>query len=124
MSLTRDELEAVTAPFLASDLALEVRSVYDERLTAGEGPGPATAAVFESFRNLLGDPDEGPVIFLAVAAIQLREGQLLDPIRDAALSLIDSGDAQRAWRPSTHDVLRDRRVALAQLAELLRPEKD
>lgn len=120
MALTRDEIEDVTAPFLAADLAMEVRSVYDERLSAGEGPGPATAAVFETFRNVLSDPDDGPVVFLAVAAVQLREGQLLEPIRDAALALIDSGDAQRAWRPMDANVHRDRREALKQIAELLR----
>ena len=122
MSLTRDEIDEITAPFLASDLAMEVRGVYDERLTAGEGAGPATAAAFESFRSLLTDPDDGPVIFLALAAIQLREKDLLDPIRDAALSLIDSGDAQRAYRPNDANINRDRRTALAQLAELLRGE--
>ena len=76
--------------------------------------------MFETFRNLLADPDDGPVVFLAIAAVQLREHHLLDPIRDAALSLIDSGDAQRAWRPVTADVARDRRAFLAQLAALLR----
>lgn len=122
MALTRDEIEALTAPFLAADLAMEVRGVYDERLTAGEGPGPATAAVFDGFRSLLADPDEGPVVFLAVAAIQLRENHLLEPIRDAALALIDSGDAQRAWRPNDHNVNRDRKQALASLADMLRGE--
>ncbi|HEX8325447.1 MAG TPA: hypothetical protein VF595_16205 [Tepidisphaeraceae bacterium] len=122
MSLSRDEIDEITAPFLAADLAMEVRSVYDERLTAGEAPGPATASVFETFRNVLADADDGPVVFLAIAAIQLREHHLLDPIRDAALALIDSGDAQRAWRPMEASVNRDRKQALEQLASVLRGE--
>lgn len=123
MALTRDEIDDVTAPFLASDMAMEVRGVYDERLTAGEGAGPATAAVFDRFRGVLTDADDGPVVFLALASVQLREGHLLDPIRDAALALIDSGDAGRAYRPSEAAVHRDRKVALEQLAALLRGDE-
>lgn len=117
--LSRDELDELTAPFLATDMALEVRNVYDDQLTAGEGHGVATAAVFAAFRNVLDDPDDGPVVFLAIAAIQLRERAILEPIREAALALITSGDAQKAYRPVDANVSRDRKAALNQLAGLL-----
>ncbi len=115
-----DELESLTAPFLASDLAAEVANVYLERTAVGVGPGEATAAVIQAFRDLLGDPDEGPVIFLALASAQLRQGRTVKPVRDAALSLIDSGDAQRAWRQPDAGIAVQRRAALAALAERLR----
>ncbi|MGC4034012.1 MAG: hypothetical protein QM754_20215 [Tepidisphaeraceae bacterium] len=117
--MTRDEIEELTAPFLAADLAIDVRSVYDDHLTAGESHGMATAAVFATFRNVLDDPDDGPVVFLAIAAIQLRERAVLEPIRDAAIALITSGDAQKAYRPADANISRDRKVALNQLAGLL-----
>ena len=117
--MDREELDNITAPFLASDLAVEVRNVYFEHAGTGIGPGAATAAVFDAFRNLLDDPNEGPVIFLALAALQLQSGQLLDPIRDAALALIESGDAARAWRPFDVTTNLARREALANFAALL-----
>jgi hypothetical protein len=41
-----DDLYALTAPFLASDLALEVQNIYTERADVGIHPGHATQAVF------------------------------------------------------------------------------
>jgi len=115
-----DEIETLTAPFLASDLAMEVASVYHEHTGVGVGAGEATAAVISTFRELLADPDEGPVIFLALAATQLREGRLVEPVRDAAIALIESGDAQRAWRQTDATISIQRRTALAAVAEQLR----
>lgn len=112
-----EELEAIVAPFLASDLARDVANVYGERRHYNVDIGFATQAVFEHFRELLNDPDEGPVIFLAVTALQLRDGVLLQPIKEAALALIDSGDAQRAWRQIDVTINRQRRSALAALRE-------
>ena len=113
-------METLTAPFLASDLAMEVASVYHEHTGVGVGAGEATAAVISTFRELLADPDEGPVIFLALAATQLREGRLVEPVRDAAIALIESGDAQRAWRQTDATISIQRRTALAAVAEQLR----
>ncbi len=115
-----DEIETLTAPFLASDLAMEVASVYHEHTGVGVGAGEATAAVISTFRELLADPDEGPVIFLALAATQLREGRLVEPVRDAAIALIESGDAQRAWRQTDATISIQRRAALAAVEEQLR----
>ena len=115
-----DEIETLTAPFLASDLAMEVASVYHEHTGVGVGAGEATAAVISTFRELLADPDEGPVIFLALAATQLREGRLVEPVRDAAIALIESGDAQRAWRQTDATISIQRRTALAAVEEQLR----
>jgi hypothetical protein len=114
-----DEIDLLTAPFLASDLAAEVRSVYYEHAGVGTGAGPATAAVFDTFRELLADSNEGPVVLLALAALQVRDGLVLEPIRDAALALIESGDANRAWRPLDAVMIRQRKEALTRFAELL-----
>ena len=80
--MDREEIDNITAPFLASDLAVEVRNVYFEHAGTGIGPGAATAAVFDAFRNLLDDPNEGPVIFLALgAAVAERPTARPDPRR-------------------------------------------
>jgi hypothetical protein len=74
---------------------------------------------FETFGGLLADPNEGPVVFLALASLQLRRGQVLGPMRDAAIALIDSGDANRAWRQTDAVLNVARKAALRQLAEAL-----
>ncbi|HEY0008047.1 MAG TPA: hypothetical protein VGB55_04935 [Tepidisphaeraceae bacterium] len=115
-----EDVDEVTAPFLVSDLAQEVRSLLLEHSPHGADIGPATAVVFETFGELLRDPNDGPVIFLAVAAWQLQNQQLLEPIRDAALALIDSGDAQRAYRQTDATIDLQKKTALTKLAAALR----
>jgi hypothetical protein len=118
-----ENLDEICAPFLASDLALEVRNLMLEHAPHGADIGPATAQVFSVFGDLLRDPNDGPVIFLAVAAWQLQNLQLLAPVRDAALHLIDNGDANRAYRRPDADAVIARKTALAKFAEALREAK-
>ena len=113
------QLHDLTAPFLAADLAQEVANLYLEHAGSGVDPGHATAAVFDAFRDLIADADEGPVILLAIAALQLRRGQMLPPVRQAALALIETGDAARAWRQGDGAMHRQRMEALEQLRTLL-----
>jgi len=65
-----------------------------EGLSAGE----ATAALVENYRTAIGDPDEGPVFWLALALTQWKIGRLQDEIRDHALSVIESGADLHRWR--------------------------
>jgi hypothetical protein len=117
--MTDDALEEIILPFLTADLARDVATVYLERRQQGVDPGYATQGVFETFRDLLVDPNEGPVVFLAIAALQLREGVVLGAIRDGAIAMIDSGEAQRAWRQTDVTINNQRRAALKALAERL-----
>ena len=112
-----DELETLTRPFLESDLSREVASVFFDHIDAGTGA--ATAAVVEAFRDLLADTNEGPVIFMALAALQVRRRRVLVPVRDAVLSMIDTGDADRAWRSPDWQLRSQRKTALAQLVDAL-----
>jgi hypothetical protein len=115
-----EELEGIIAPFLEADLARDVANVYLDQSVGGLHPGVATAGVFEAFRELLDDPNEGPVIFLALASMQLRRGKVLAPVRDVCLELIESGDAQRAWRRIDPKLNEAKRKALDALATRLR----
>ena len=115
-----ETLQDITTPFLQSDLAQDVRNVYFEQTGHGLDTGPATYAVFQRFADLLQDANEGPVILLALAALQLQQGNVLQPIRDAALALIDDGSAARAWRQNEPALVKRRSAALKALADHLR----
>lgn len=113
--VTEDDYEQ----FFTSDLAAEVRREYYQRAGHGIPDVDATRDVLHLFRDLLADPQEGPVIFLALAALQLQVGRLLPFVRDTALELIQTGEARRAY-PTTDPVLnRKRKELLAMLEEEL-----
>jgi hypothetical protein len=107
------------AALLASDLAAEVRTQFNTCLDQGENTTAATAHVFAAFRSALDSPHTGPVVLLALAVLQLREGSLNAVIRDAALDLIDSGEAMAAF-PAAADARRERRELLKRFAIQLR----
>jgi hypothetical protein len=106
--VTDDEL----LPFFASDVAAEVRREFELRANHGVSVQEATGDVLGLFRDLLDDPHEGPVVFLALAALQLRDGRVMPFIRDAALDLIRTGEAKRAYASTDPTVTQQRRKLL------------
>lgn len=88
---------------LASDLAREVAGEFDFAREAGGSVPDASAAVIGRFHSLLSAADEGPVVILALAALQLREGFVQPVIGEAALDLLDSGEAMRAFAVESVD---------------------
>ncbi|HEX8915731.1 MAG TPA: hypothetical protein VF796_25480 [Humisphaera sp.] len=108
--MTDDELE----PIFASDLAGEVRREFNGRVLDFGVPVPlATRDVLGAFRDLLADPHEGPVVFLALAALQYKVGRLMPFIRETALDLIRTGEAKRAYASTDPNVSQQRRKLLA-----------
>jgi hypothetical protein len=113
--VTDSELE----PFFASDLAAEVRREYFSHTEHGIPTGEATHHVLATFRDLLDDPHDGPVVFLALAAMQIRDGYVLPIIRETALELINTGVAKRAYASSDLSITRQRKDLLASLLAAL-----
>ncbi len=110
----------VATALLSSDLAQEVRAEFEGRMAVGLPVPTATAHAFARFRTALADADDGPVVILALAALQWREGYVQAVIRDAAVDLIDSGEAMAAYRSADGAVRRERAQLLEAFAELLR----
>ena len=107
-------------PLFASDLAQEVRREFDVRAVEHMVPVPeATRAVLGHFSHLLTDPDAGPVIFLALAGLQYKAGRLMPFIRDAAVDLIQTGEARRAYATADPNLAVQRKKLLATLQEML-----
>lgn len=105
--------------FYASDLAAEVRREYAMRVDHGIGVDDATRDVLAIFSEMLGDPQEGPVIFLAMAAAQLQDGRVMPFVRDAAVDLINTGEARRAYASNDPSVQKQRKALLERLAAAL-----
>jgi hypothetical protein len=109
--VTDDELE----PLFASDLAAEVRREFSGRTDHGIPVPDATRDVLAHFSDLLADPQEGPVVFLALAGLQFRLRRLMPFVRDAALELIRTGEARRAYPTTDPTMNRQRKQLLATL---------
>ena len=105
---------------LASDLAAEVKAEFLAKIDRGQSVAVATQAAFVAFRDALASPNDGPVVLLALAALQWREGQLQAVIRDAAVDLIDSGEALAAYKTADAATRKGRRDLLEAFAEQLR----
>ena len=110
----------VATALLSSDLAQEVRAEFEGRVSVGLPVPTATAHAFARFRTALSDPDDGPVVILALAALQWREGVVQAVIRDAAVDLIDSGEATAAHRSADATARRARARLLDAFADVLR----
>ncbi len=114
-------LVELLGPLLGSDLAIEVDAEFSARCQTGSDVSAASARVFERFRAALSSPQDGPVVLIALAALQLREGYLQSVIRDAAVDLIQSGEALNAYRSfdsgqrkALRDVLEEFEILLTQ----------
>lgn len=106
-------------PFFSSDLAAEVRREYTSRVDHGVPIADATRDTLAVFRDLLADPQEGPVVFLALAALQVQDRRLTSFVRDTALDLIGTGEAKRAYANTDSTISRQRKELLEKLEAAL-----
>lgn len=103
----------------ASDLAQDVRAEFSERRGYGLSVADATGATVAAFRHLLGRPDEGPVVIVALAALQLRDGALDATFREAAIDLLREGHDFQPRAEENPSARRDRQRLRQELLELL-----
>jgi hypothetical protein len=105
------------------DVACNIRAQYRALLRDGKAPAQATRAVLRDWQPALGDAEDGPVIWLALAAIQCRYGCLEPRVKARALAVIANGSDLEHWRATGNPALvRSRIAVLARLrAKLAAP---
>src|SRR4051812_28049419 len=79
------------------DVASDVRSTFEDELEGGGSVAHATAVVLREWSEAFEDENDGPIVWLALAALQLDRGQLQGRVRNEALAVIDAGNNQRRW---------------------------
>ena len=67
------------------DMALDVRNAFEDALATGATLPEATDQVLEQFADALDDTDDRPVVYLALAALQLERGAVQPEIQEKAL---------------------------------------
>jgi hypothetical protein len=85
---------------LSDDTALDVRNDWRDLLGEGLDAETATARLLVQWGQSANDPDEGPVLWLALAAAQVGTGRLTEAVRQRALFILDSGADLRRWEGS------------------------
>ena len=103
----------------ASDLAQDVRAEFNARRDEGASVADATGAVVAAFRHLLEREAEGPVVIVALAALQWRDGGLSATFRDAALDLLREGHGFQARPGEPQSFRRDREQWRQELIDTL-----
>ena len=80
-----------------NDEANDIRALFEDELNVRASVAHATAEVLRESKDSLDDPESGPIIWLALAALQLAKGELQANVRDHALAVIDSGADLKRW---------------------------
>jgi hypothetical protein len=103
----------------SDDTASDIRGDYRDHVGDGLSGPEATDRILIEWQQSLADPNEGPVIWLALAATQWACGRLEDRIRDKALEVIAIGASLRPWADNPK-LLAKRKAVLARLEAQLR----
>ena len=90
-AVAADQRDAVIDALFASDLANEVRGEFNARREEGMSVVDATSTIVASYGHVLSRPEEGPVVIIAIAVLQLLEHAPTETFRDAALDLLREG---------------------------------
>jgi len=80
-----------------NDEANDIRALFEAGLESGASVAHATAEILRESKDALDDPEAGPIVWLALAALQLDRGELQPNVRDHALAVIDSGADLKRW---------------------------
>jgi hypothetical protein len=95
------------------DLALDVRGEYLDLLATGRSDLEARRTIENDWKDSIADSDDGPVIWLALAATQWEYGRLSDRVKRRALQVISTGKDVRRWESSSQK--KRRNLALERL---------
>lgn len=104
---------------LQDDVAKDTQHAFDDALARGLTPGQAVDAVLANPPSPLDDTDDWPVIWLALAALLLREGAVRDDVREQATRVIASGAALARWEEAPNAMRMARERVLERLTDLL-----
>ena len=80
-----DQRSAVIDALFASDLARDVRSEFNARRDEGLSVHDATGAIVAAYGHGLPRAEEGPVVIIALAVLQLLEGAPTATFREITL---------------------------------------
>jgi hypothetical protein len=106
----------------SDDAACDVRDAYLELVGDGLSGAEATRQLTQQWSKELEDPDQAPVVWLALAATQWKCGRLEEGVREQALRVIDDRSDLRRWEDNSRELAKRKRVLEGLRARLLGPQ--
>jgi hypothetical protein len=103
----------------SDDVACDVRDQYRELIEDQVADDDAEQQVLDSWSTALDDDDDGPVVWLALAATQSKLGRLSERVKGEALRVMDDGSDLARWEEATRSERNAREKALAKLRDQL-----
>lgn len=98
------------------DIASDVREDFMGRLRQGYSPEESSKALLADWSESVNDSDDGPTLWLALAATQFEYGCLQGDVKQHAVAVIDNGSDLGRWHGKE---LARRNKVLAELKEKL-----
>ena len=80
------------------DLASDVRLEFDDLVARGTPPGQAADRILMKYASEAEDPDDGPVLLLAVTTLLLDSGVGSHRVYDQAARILDTAAGLERWR--------------------------
>ena len=110
---------AFGAEIFDDDVALDVRASAEAAMDEGLTMDEVTNRVMLEYGDYLEDSDDGTVVWLALAAVQLEHGAVEPEVRSRALAVIESGAGLDRWEEEGDEVLGERQRVLSALTAQL-----
>lgn len=106
-----------------NDISLDVKDEFEELYNAGENARKITDKLTEDYKGIMGDIEEEPLFWLALADTQWNFGVLLPVVKEKALYWIDKADYMLNYQTIDMSAKAKRKQTLDDLrAKLLSPQ--
>ena len=106
---------------LDDDFVRDVVGDFKDRLKRGESVDVATAATLAEYGEAAGDPDDGPLLWLALAHCQWTYGSVSADVLGHVTADLDSGMGLGRWSNSSADLAKRRDRLVEFVAKVREP---
>ena len=106
----------------ANDSASDIRGEYVDKLRRGKSNEEVTKALIEQNQDYMGDAEEEPLFWYALADTQWNYGRLLPAVKEKALHFLDQTAELERWREAGEKKLRAWQNTLDKLRQKLQTE--
>ena len=107
---------------LSDDLVCDVVGSYKELFNRGGSPAQIRQQVLQAYAESIRDPDEGPLVWIAVAKAQWDCGRLEPSVLQKIREIVNGGSGLDRWAEQGPKLLNQRKLALRQFLTKLETE--
>lgn len=101
------------------DISMDIKAEFDNAIAEGMSLKQATKQILVSFSDVLNDEEEGPLVYIVLAALQIRQGTVIRKIKQEALKIISAGQGLERWEEAGEELFNKRKCVLNDLKSML-----